>query len=104
MCPSTSILTSLFRIAHNNEYDFFEIDEENGGAYGMVEYPIYVAYGFGFSWGSNIAWEWEQLGTFLDQYKVVPTWIDCNYTWGWLEEETGLWTGLIGAVIYFSNI
>ena len=28
----------------------------------------------------------------------MPNWINCNYTWGWFDDETGQWTGAVGQV------
>ena len=47
---------------------------------------------------SNIPFDWEIIQPFLDHYSLTATWIDCNYTWGRLDEETGTWTGALGKV------
>ena len=49
-------------------------------------------------WRSSISYSWEIINSFLDHYSLTPTWIDCDYTWGWLDEETGTWTGAVGKV------
>ena len=60
----------------------------------MVEYPVRPVNG----WYSNIPRNWEIIKPFLDHYSLTPTWIDCDFTWGWLDEETGSWTGAVGKV------
>ena len=79
-------------IAYNNEPSGnFEVDPET---HTMVEYTVMPVKG----WYSDIPWDWEIIKLFLDHYSLSPTWIDCNYTWGWLDEETGSWTGAVGKV------
>ena len=79
-------------IAYNNEpFGNFEVDNET---HTMVEYTVMPVKG----WYSDIPWDWEIIKLFLDHYSLSPTWIDCNYTWGWLDEETGSWTGAVGKV------
>ena len=45
--------------------------------------------------------DWEIFGAFFHNYNLVPLWIDCNYTWGWYEEEIG-WNGAVELVCYNS--
>ena len=79
-------------IAYNNDFSaMFVVDPETQT---MVEYPVMPVKG----WYSDIPWDWEIIKLFLDHYSLSPTWIDCNYTWGWLDEETGSWTGAVGKV------
>ena len=40
------------------------------------------------------------LSMFFSNYNIVTNWIECNYTWGWLHDETGKWTGAVGKVIF----
>ena len=42
--------------------------------------------------------DWEILRMFFDNYNIEPTWINCHFTWGWFDEETGKWTGGVGKV------
>ena len=60
----------------------------------LWEYPVRPIKG----WYSYIPKNWEIIKPFLDHYSLNPNWIDCNYTWGWLDEETGTWTGAVGKV------
>ena len=78
-------------IAYNNEYWVFEVDPETQT---MVEYPQRPVKG----WHSSIPRNWEIIKSFIDHYSLIPTWIDCDYTFGILDEETGTWTGAVGKV------
>ena len=79
-------------IAYNNDYAArFEVDHETQT---MVEYPVRPVNG----WFSYIPRNWEIIKPFLEHYSLTPTWINCHYTWGWLDEETGTWTGPVGQV------
>ena len=77
-------------IAYNNEPWLFEVDPETQI---MEEFPVRPVNGW-----SYIPLEWEIMKPFLDHYSLTPIWIDCDYTWGWLDEETGTWTGAVGKV------
>ena len=76
----------MVRVAFNQYPGFFEMDMENNEK--MVEYELR----FG-----NV-WDYEILNSFFATYGLTPTWQDCNETWGWLDEETGLWNGAVRAV------
>ena len=79
-------------IAYNNDFSaMFVVDPETQT---MVEYPVRPVNG----WYSYIPRDWEIIKPFLDHYSLTPIWIDCNYTWGWLDKETGTWTGAVGKV------
>ena len=41
---------------------------------------------------------WEVLDKFFGIYNIEPNWLDCNYTWGWFDEDLGGWTGCMGKV------
>ena len=78
-------------IAYNNDPGYFEVDHETQT---MVEIPLMPANGW-----SYIPWDWEIIKPFLDHYSLTPTWIDCNYTWGWFDKGTRTWTGAVGKVL-----
>ena len=79
-------------IAYNNDFSaMFVVDPETQT---MVEYPVRPVNG----WYSYIPLDWEIIQPFLDHYNLKPTWLDCNYTWGWFDEETWTWTGAVGKV------
>ena len=78
-------------IAYNNWPPGFEFEHETQTFW---EYPASPVNG----WYSAIPLTWEIIKPFLDHYSLTPTWIDCNYTWGWFDEETWTWTGAVGKV------
>ena len=41
---------------------------------------------------------WEIFVKFLLIHNIEPNWLDCNYTWGWYDEDLGGWTGCMGKV------
>ena len=47
---------------------------------------------------SALAIEWEVLFKFLSIYSIEPNWLDCDYSWGFYDEEKGEWTGCMGKV------
>ena len=76
------------RIAYNNDV-WFDI------WYGeMWLYPVYPVVGE----YPQVVYDWEILKPFFEEYHITPTWINCNYTWGIFDEETGHWTGAVGKV------
>ena len=75
-------------VAYNDEHGWFEIVNNS-----MFEWHDY--------WGlwheeSKIPYDFEILeGLFKN--KII-TWINCNYSWGWYDDETRRWTGAVGKV------
>ena len=54
-------------------------------------------------WGLNnevstIPYDFEILEIFFKTKNVIINWINCNYTWGWFDDETERWTGAVGKV------
>ena len=47
---------------------------------------------------SQMSKGWEILGKFISTHNIEPNWLDCNYTWGWFDEDLGGWTGCMGKV------
>ena len=45
---------------------------------------------------SRIPYDFEILEVFFENKNI--NWINCNYTWGWYDDETGRWTGAVGKV------
>ena len=76
-------------VAYNDEPGFFEIVNNS-----MVEYLANIIEGE----ATNIASDFEILEIFFKSYVIAVNWIDCNYTWGWYDDETGRWTGAVGKV------
>ena len=77
-------------IAYNNEPGIFEVDEDGN----LVEFLVYPVAGE----TDYIPHNYEILSSFFSNYHITPKWINCNYTWGWFDEETGHWTGAVGKV------
>ena len=86
------------RIAYNNDEPYFVIDNITNT---MVEYPkFHVGMGLISDHGQH-SHEWEILKSFILKYNIKPSWINCNYTWGWFDDEAGHWTGAVGQVEIF---
>ena len=47
---------------------------------------------------TQISEGWEVLSKFFTIHNLEPNWLDCNYTWGWYDEDLGEWTGCMGKV------
>ena len=47
---------------------------------------------------SAISRVWEVLNKFFSLYNIEPLWLNCNYSWGYYDEEQGAWTGCMGKV------
>ena len=58
----------------------------------MVEYRNQFIFGD----LTNIPYNFEILKLFFKNKNI--NWINCNYTWGWYDDETGRWTGAVGKV------
>ena len=48
--------------------------------------------------GTMISQTWEVLYKFFSLYNIEPIWLNCNFSWGWYDEEQGAWTGCVGKV------
>ena len=82
-------------VAYNYDPPFFEV--ENGSLVDPREKYGYY-HGVWVGTRSYVTEEDEILRMFFLKYNIVTNWIECNYTWGWLDEETGKWTGAVGKV------
>ena len=80
------------RFAYNVEPDTFELQNKTGFT-DFVRFPVSILTGW-----SLICWDYEILDPFFERFNIIPIYSDMNYTWGWYENETGLWTGGTGAV------
>ena len=78
-------------IAYNNDPGYFEVDDRTGE---MVKYPVRPVNGE----MSIIPYDWEILHSFFSNHDIVHVWINCHFTWGSYEEESGRWTGAVGKV------
>ena len=45
-----------------------------------------------------LPFDWEVFFPFFSFHNIEPNWLDCNYTWGWYDEDEGGWTGCLGKV------
>ena len=79
------------RIAYNNDINF-KIDNITNS---MVEFPVWTS--IIEEWG-QISHEDAIIKSFFSKFNIKPTWINCNYTWGWFDNETEHWTGAVGQV------
>ena len=48
--------------------------------------------------GSNMVYDSEVLLAFFSIHNIEPNWLDCNYTYGYYDEDLGGWTGYVGKV------
>ena len=54
--------------------------------------------------GTMIYQTWEVLYKFFSLYNIEPIWLNCNFSWGWYDEEQGAWTGCMGKVLILKLI
>ena len=47
---------------------------------------------------STMPYDWEVFSKFFSIHNIEPNWLDCNYTYGWYDEDLGGWTGCLGKV------
>ena len=47
---------------------------------------------------SALSYDWEVLSKFFSIHNIEPNWLDCEWSWGWYDEELGGWTGCMGKV------
>ena len=83
---------NYFRFAMNSEAYSFEIQNKTG-FYDFARYSLSIVTGYAY-----INWDYEVLDPLFERYNIIPIISDMNYTWGWYDNETDLWTGGIGAV------
>ena len=80
-------------VAYNQEPRAFEVSNNS-----LVE--VWQKYHGEFvGKSSHIPYNYEILSKFFSNYNIIINWINCNYTWGWYDYETGKWTGAVGKVI-----
>ena len=81
-------------VAYNHETEYFEIENNS-----MVDIVVKYQYLHGLHTNSYyISTNDEILSIFFKHYDINVKWINCNYTWGWYDDETGKWTGAVGQV------
>ena len=83
----------VVRMAYINGWDVFALDNITGN---MAEYrQIWEL------WQSQgIPYDYEILASFFSWYNIHAIWYNNNYTWGWFDEDTGMWTGAVGMVSF----
>ena len=86
-------------VAYNHDSELFEVENNT-----MVDMREKYGYTHGQLVGvtSFIAKDDEILSKFFSQYNLIINWINCNYTWGLFDYETGKWTGAVGKVTIYS--
>ena len=47
---------------------------------------------------SNMPHEWEVLSKFFSIHNIETNWLDCDWTYGYYDDELGGWTGCVGKV------
>ena len=82
-------------VAYNHQHFWFEI-VNNSMVDSMVKYQ--QLHGWFKEWYTAIPRDNEILSIFFEHYDIITKWINCNYTWGVYDDETGKWTGLVGQV------
>ena len=86
------------RVAINFDEGSIGIHNKTNEFFDFIRIPIDVKTGW-----SSICYEWEVMDAFYVRHNVIPIYSDMNYTWGWYDNETELWTGGVGAVYKSQN-
>ena len=82
-------------VAYNHDTYWFEF--ENDSMINLREkYGLLQEVGASFG---QYSYDSEILSKFFMNYNILVNWINCNYTWGWFDDETGKWTGAVGQVV-----
>ena len=84
------------RIAYNNHPQLFVLNSKSGE---MVNIPDFQGQPFpSVGLAAGVAKEWQIQALFFETNNVIPDWINCNFTWGTLNETTGQWNGAVGVI------
>ena len=84
------------RIAYNNHPQLFVLNSKSGEMVDIPDFPGQPFPSVGLSTG--ISKEWQIQALFFKTNNVIPEWINCNFTWGTLNETTGQWNGAVGVI------
>ena len=84
------------RIAYNNHPQLFVLNSKSGEMVNIPDFPGQPFPSVGLSTG--VAKEWQIQALFFKTNNVTPDWINCNFTWGTLDETTGQWNGAVGVI------
>ena len=77
-------------VAYNNDWGYFEVSNITGE---MVKYQVMPMVA-----QNAVSWEWEIQAAFFKYNNIIPHWINCNFTWGWIDNTTNQWTGAVGLI------
>ena len=75
-------------LGYNNDFDILKVEDNK-----LLQYKRLLK-----GEGSKISQNWEILNKFFSLYNIEPIWLNCNFSWGWYDEEQGAWTGCMGKV------
>ena len=99
LCVVYTVERFSVNVAYNYDSEIFEVENNL-----MIDLRKKYGYTNGDMVGvySNTADNDEILSMFFLNHNIIINWIDCNYTWGWFDYETGKWTGAVGKVTIYS--
>ena len=83
------------RIAYNDHPQYFLLNSKLGEMVKLRDSPGQPFPSVGFY---GVAKQWEIQASFFKTYNVIPDWINCNFTFGTLNETTGQWSGAVGVI------
>ena len=61
----------------------------------LIHFPpkLYV-----FGQTTDMSHDWEVLFKFFTLHNIEANWLNCHYSWGGYDKNTGAWTGCMGKV------
>ena len=78
-------------LGYNNDYNILIVENNTLMPYPPVGTHLYGEF-------SALSYDWEVLSSFISIHNIEPNWLNCDYTWGWYDEDLGGWTGCMGKV------
>ena len=78
-------------LGYNNDYNILKVENNT-----LMPYPPLGTYLYGER--AQLSYTWEVLLKFFSVQNIEPNWLNCDYTYGYYDEELGGWTGCIGKV------
>ena len=69
-------------LGFNNDHLMLKVENNT-----LMPYPPIGTYLYGEN--SALSYSWEVLLKFLSIHSIEPNWLNCDFTWGWFEEELG---------------
>ena len=78
-------------LGFNNDYNILKVENNT-----LMPYPPLGTYLYGEM--AALSYSWEVLLKFFSIHSIEPNWLNCDFTWGWFDEEQGGWTGCMGKV------